>query len=109
MKKKNKEPELLTDQEPEKKRGLLRLIELVDRDGGKFFKAGLLALPGVALLFAAVQVALANANPVLLLVCIPIGMLTAPAMAGTADTVTAMSSIQNSPEASLRVLRSYRQ
>lgn len=87
MKKKNREPELLTDQEPEKKRGLLRVIELVDRDGGKFFKAGLLALPGVALLFAAVQVALANANPVLLLVCIPIGMLTASAMAGTADTV----------------------
>ena len=58
MGKRNKEPELLTDQEPEKKRGLLRVIELIDRDGGKFFKAGLLALPGMVLLFAAVQLAL---------------------------------------------------
>lgn len=87
MRKRNKEPELLTDQEPEKKRGLLRVIELIDRDGGKFFKAGLLALPGMVLLFAAVQLALANAAPALLLLCIPIGMLTAPAIAGAADTV----------------------
>lgn len=87
MRKKNREPELLTDQEPAKKRGLMRVIELIDRDSGKFFKAGLLALPGMALFFAAVQVALANAAPVLLLACIPIGMLTAPAMAGAVDTV----------------------
>lgn len=87
MRRKNREPQLLTDQEPPKKRGLLRVIELIDRDGGKFLKAGLLALPGLALFFAAVQVALAGAAPVLLLLCVPIGMLTAPALAGAADTV----------------------
>ena len=87
MRKRDKAPQLLTDQEPPKKRGLLRVIELIDRDSGKFFKAGLLALPGMALFFMAVQLALANASPVLLLLCVPIGMLSAPQLAGAADTV----------------------
>ena len=34
MRKKNAEPALLTDQEPAKKRGLMRVIELIDRDSG---------------------------------------------------------------------------
>lgn len=87
MRKRDKVPQLLTDQEPPKRRGLLRVIELIDRDSGKFFKAGLLALPGLALFFMAVQLALANASPVLLLLCAPIGMFSAPQLAGAADTV----------------------
>ena len=49
----------------ERKKGLMRMIELLDRDSGKFFKSGVLAL----------------------LACIPTGMLAAPQIAGAADTV----------------------
>ncbi|MGM9604852.1 MAG: hypothetical protein ACI3XG_07280 [Faecousia sp.] len=71
----------------ERKKGLMRMIELLDRDSGKFFKSGVLALLGLVPFFLAVLFALANNAPVLLLACIPTGMLAAPEIAGAADTV----------------------
>ncbi len=70
-----------------KKKGLLRVIELLDRDGGKFFKAGVLALLGLIPFYAAVRLALATGALLLLLLCIPTGMLAMPQLAGAADTV----------------------
>ena len=71
----------------EKKKGLMRLFELLDRDGGKFFKSGLpvfvSTIPFVVVLMAAV----AAGTPLLLLACIPCGMLAAPQICGAADTV----------------------
>lgn len=71
----------------ERKKGLMRMMELLDRDGGKFFKSGVLALLGLIPFFLAVLFAVANNAPVLLLACIPTGMLAAPEIAGAADTV----------------------
>ena len=71
----------------ERKKGLMRMMELLDRDSGKFFKSGVLALVGLLPFFLAVLFAVANNGPVLLLACIPTGMLAAPQIAGAADTV----------------------
>ena len=70
-----------------RKKGLMRMIELLDRDSGKFFKSGVLALLGLLPFFLTVLFAVANNAPVLLLACIPTGMLAAPQIAGAADTV----------------------
>ena len=72
---------------PEGKKGLMRMIELLDRDSGKFFKSGLLALAAMLPFFVTIAFALATGAPGLLLGCIPTGMLAAPGIAGAADTV----------------------
>lgn len=71
----------------ERRKGIMRMIELVDRDSGKFFKAGALALVGMIPFFLTLAFALATGAPGLLLACIPTGMLAAPGLAGAADTV----------------------
>lgn len=71
----------------ERKKGILRMIELLDRDSGKFFKAGALSLAALLPFFITVAFALATGAPGLLLGCIPTGMLAAPAVAALADTV----------------------
>ena len=71
----------------ERKKGLMRMIELLDRDSGKFFKSGVLALLGLIPFFLTVLFAVANNAPIFLLACIPTGMLAAPQIAGAADTV----------------------
>lgn len=73
--------------QPPRKKGLLRMLELLDRDGGKFFKAGILAILSMIPFFLTVVFALATGAPGLLLGCIPTGMLAAPQIAGAADTV----------------------
>ncbi len=78
-------PDNPTEQPP--KKGLMRVFELIDRDGGKFFKAGILALLGLFPLYLAALFAVANASPILLLLCIPTGMLAAPQVVAAADTV----------------------
>lgn len=84
----NEEKELMEKESlPPRKKGLLRLFELLDRDSGKFFKAGILALLSLIPLFLCVAFALAAGAPGLLLGCIPTGMLAAPQLAGAADTV----------------------
>ena len=84
----NEEKELMEKESlPPRKKGLLRLFELLDRDSGKFFKAGILALLSLIPLFLCVAFALAAGAPGLLLGCIPTGMLAAPAVAAVADTV----------------------
>lgn len=87
--KKKKERKLYPDNPTEQppKKGLMRVFELIDRDGGKFFKAGILALLGLLPLYLAALIAVANASPVLLLLCIPTGMLAAPQIVAAADTV----------------------
>lgn len=72
---------------PPRKKGLLRMIELLDRDGSKFFKAGALAILSMVPFFLVIAFALATGAPGLLLGCIPAGMLAAPQLAGAADTV----------------------
>ena len=71
----------------ERKKGIMRMIELLDRDSGKFFKAGVLALLGLVPYFVTVAFALATGAPGLLLACVPTGLLAAPGIAGAADTV----------------------
>lgn len=78
-------PDNLTEQAP--KKGLLRVFELIDRDGGKFLKAGILALVSLLPLYIAALMAVSNASPILLLLCIPTGMLAAPQVVAAADTV----------------------
>ena len=73
--------------EPPRKMGLMRMIELLDRDSGKYFKSGVLALLGLIPFFLAVLFALANSMPALLLLCIPTGMIAAPEIVAAADTV----------------------
>ena len=46
---------------PPRKKGLLRMIELLDRDGSKFFKAGALAILSMAPFFLVIAFALALA------------------------------------------------
>lgn len=72
---------------PERKKGLMRMMELLDRDGSKFFRSGVLALLGAIPFFISVIFALAWNSPTLLLLCVPTGMLAAPQIAGAADTV----------------------
>lgn len=84
----NEEKELMENStEPPRKKGLLRMFELLDRDGGKFFKAGILAILSLIPFFLTVVFALATGAPGLLLACFPTGMLAAPQIAGAADTV----------------------
>lgn len=74
--------------EPGKKRGLLRLIELIDRDGGKFLKAGGLAFLGLIPYMAGLSLAVAARDPLLLLVAGLLGgLIAAPGICGVADTV----------------------
>lgn len=77
-------PEELANQ---KKKGLLRVMELLDRDGGKFWKSGILALLSLLPLFLAVLTALVNGSLMLLLLCAPMGMLAGPQLAAAADTI----------------------
>lgn len=72
---------------PQRKKGILRMMELLDRDSGKFFKAGVLALLSLLPFFMTVAFALATGAAGLLLGCIPTGMLAATGAAGAADTV----------------------
>ena len=73
--------------EPQRKKGIMRMIELLDRDSGKFFKAGVLALLTLLPFFLTIGFALATGAPGLLLGCVPTGMLAATGVAGSADTV----------------------
>lgn len=75
------------------KKGLMRIFELLEQDGGKFFKAGVLALLGLVPFYLAVMFAVANGALILLLLCIPTGMLAMPQIAAAADTV--MRSMRN--------------
>ena len=85
---KRKEPkEIPEGVELPKKKGLMRVIELLDRDSGKFFKAGVLALIGLIPFFVAVMFAVANGALSLLLLCAPTGMLAMPQLLAAADTV----------------------
>lgn len=72
---------------PKEKKGLLRIIELIDRDMSKFYRAGMLAFVGMIPFMLAVAIALANGAPIFLLACIPCGMIAAPELCGAADTV----------------------
>lgn len=72
---------------PQRKKGIMRMIELLDRDSGKFFKAGALALLALLPFFVTIAFALATGAPGLLLGCIPTGMLAATGVTGAADTV----------------------
>lgn len=72
---------------PQRKKGIMRMIELLDRDSGKFFKAGALALLTLLPFFLTIAFALATGAPGLLLGCVPTGMLAATGVAGAADTV----------------------
>lgn len=71
----------------EKKKGLMRMFELLDRDGGKFFKSGVLVFVSAIPFAVAVLAAVVTGSPLLLLACIPCGMLAAPQICGAADTV----------------------
>lgn len=84
----NEEKELTENTSlPPQKKGLMRLFELLDRDSGKFFKAGILAILSLIPFFLTIAFALATGAPGLLLACIPTGLLAAPQLAGTADTI----------------------
>ena len=72
---------------PAEKKGLLRVFELIDRDGGKFFKAGILAFLGLVPFIACMMAAVTLPNPLLLILCIPAGMIAAPQIVCVADTV----------------------
>lgn len=69
------------------KKGLMRVIELLDRDSGKFFKSGALAFLGAMPYMAVLMFAVSYTSPLLLLACFPAGMLAAPQVCGCADTV----------------------
>lgn len=71
----------------EKKKGLLRLFELLDRDGGKFFKSGLLAVVSMVPFIYFMTMAVAGEKPLMLLGCALGGLLAAPQICGAADTV----------------------
>lgn len=71
----------------EKKKGLMRMFELLDRDGGKFFKSGLLVFVSTIPFVAALLATVVTGSPLLLLACILFGMLAAPQICGAADTV----------------------
>lgn len=84
----NEEKELTENTSlPPRKKGLMRLFELLDRDSGKFFKAGILALLSAIPFFLTIAFALATSAPGLLLACFPTGLLAAPQLAGAADTI----------------------
>lgn len=75
----NEEKELTENTSlPPRKKGLMRLFELLDRDSGKFFKAGILAILSLIPFFLTIAFALATGAPGLLLACIPTGLLAAP-------------------------------
>lgn len=69
------------------KKGLLRLFELIDRDGGKFYKSGLLALLSMIPFMIVLGAAVVNGAPIYLILSIPAGMLAAPQIVACADTV----------------------
>ena len=71
----------------EKKKGLLRLFELVDRDLPKFFKAGVLAFAGLIPLMACTAAAVVSGSPLLLAGNILCGMIAAPQLCAAEDTV----------------------
>lgn len=86
----NKEKDRLPEKEfrePGEKKGLARFMELVDRDGPKFLKAGALVFLALIPYTAVVVMAVASGSPLFLLGCIPAGMLAAPFLCGAADTV----------------------
>lgn len=72
---------------PAEKKGLLRVFELIDRDGGKFFKAGILAFLGLLPFIACMMAAVTFRSPLLIVLCIPAGMIAAPQIVCVADTV----------------------
>lgn len=74
--------------EPQRKRGIARLAEVMDRDGTKFFRAGLLALVGLLPYMAGVVVAVASRNPgILVLSGVLGGMIAAPEVSAVVDNV----------------------
>ena len=73
--------------EQEKKKGLLRLFELLDRDLAKFFKAGILSFIGLLPLMLCTAAAVILRAPLLLAGNILCGMIAAPQICATADTV----------------------
>lgn len=79
--------------EPPEKKGLLRVMELLDRDGTKYFKAGLWALLGLIPFALAVLLTITSGGLILLLLCVPAGMLAMPQLTAAADTV--MRSMRN--------------
>lgn len=84
MKKEKPERQLPPREEP---KGLLRMFSLLDRDGGKFFKAGVLAFLGLLPYMAALTLAVASGSLIFLLACILFGMAAAPGVCAAADTV----------------------
>lgn len=77
-----------TEKEPGKKKGLLRLMELIDRDGVKFLKAGLIAFLGLIPYMLGLSLAVAARDPLLLLVAGLLGgLIAAPGICGVTDTV----------------------
>lgn len=79
-----REPSLRDLQE---KKGFLRFMELMDRDGTKFLKAGALVFLTLIPFVMVIVAALVTGNPLLVMLCIPAGMIAAPEIAGAADTV----------------------
>lgn len=71
----------------EEKKGFLRFMELMDRDGPKFLKAGALVFLTMIPFVAVIAAALMTGTPLMLMLCIPAGMIAAPEIAGAADTV----------------------
>lgn len=71
----------------DRKKGLMRVFELMNRDGMKFFKAGVLAVVGLIPFMAVILLTLVAENPLVLLGLIPAGMLAGPEMCGLADTI----------------------
>lgn len=69
------------------KKGLLRLFELLEQDGTKFFRSGLLALVGMIPLCVAVAFFVDTGSLLPLVLCIPAGMLAMPQLTAAADTV----------------------
>lgn len=86
-KEKTEEIEEVNFREPAPKKGLARFMEVMDRDGPKFLKAGALAFLGLIPFAAVMVLAVASMSPLFLLGCIPAGMLAAPELCGAADTV----------------------
>lgn len=81
----NQQEKMLKD--PERKKGLLRGFEMIDRDGVKFLKAGALAFLGLIPWAYGLILAVASGSPLYLLICIPGGMIAMPQLCGAADTV----------------------
>ena len=79
-----------------RKRGLARLMELLGRDLGPFFKAGFLALVGALPFLAGVVFSVMTHSLLILMIAAVLGgMIAAPQIVGVADTV--LRSLRDEP------------